>query len=78
MGENVTIRFVSDSKRNCYFLKLGPMEELSPLEREFRGGDQVVVRLTRRPEKPDRADITFADGEYALEVPTEFFHVLTD
>jgi hypothetical protein len=76
MRQNVTIKFVGDRKTRCYFLKLGPMEEMHPREREFRGGDEVAVILTQRPEKPDAVDITFADGDYALEVPTEFFIIL--
>jgi hypothetical protein len=76
MRRNVKIRFVGHGEACCYFLKLGPMEEIHPREREFRGGDEVEVILTQRPEKPDAVDITFVDGDYAFEVPTEFFIVL--
>jgi hypothetical protein len=77
MAKKVKIRFAG-TRDDYYFITLGPIEEIEPREREFRGGHIVEVVLTERPGKPDAVDLTFADGEYAIEVPKEYFVVLTD
>lgn len=71
------IRFISDSEGETYYvLKLGPMADLNPLEREFAGGDEIVVKLTATIGKPECVDITFDDGQIAFEVSREYFEVI--
>ncbi len=69
------IRFNGDSG-SWYFIKLGPISELAPKEREFQGGVEAEVVLFECAGKPDVVDMTFEDGEQALEVPREFFSVV--
>src|SRR5438445_777466 len=37
---------------------MGPMDDPTPPEREFRGGDQVEVIVFERKDKPDVVDLT--------------------
>jgi hypothetical protein len=61
----------------CY-LSLGPIDEVSPTERKFKPGDTVIVTLEDIPGKPDAMNLYFSDGEFAEEVPCEFFEILSD
>jgi hypothetical protein len=70
----VSIRFSGDVD-HMYFIKLGPMDDASPPERTFRGGDEVDVVLFERNDRPGVVDLTFADGVAAYEVPREFFTI---
>jgi hypothetical protein len=74
----VLIRFVGERGKAYHYLKLGPMDLANPLEREFQGGDEVLVRLEDTPGKPDCVDICFEEGEFAIEVPKEFFEIVDD
>jgi hypothetical protein len=75
--KRVSIRFNGDVK-HLYFIKLGSMDDPSPPERTFRGGDHVDVVLFERKDKPEAADLTFPDGVAAYEVPREFFTIRGD
>ncbi len=39
------IRFVGEPGAAYHFLKLGPVNNPDPPEREFQGGDEVIVRI---------------------------------
>ncbi|MCR4414679.1 MAG: hypothetical protein NUV77_19870 [Thermoguttaceae bacterium] len=78
MARTVLIRFIGERGKAYYYLKLGPMDLANPPEREFQGGDEVVVRMEATSAKPDRVDMVFQDGEFAIEVPREFFDVVSD
>jgi hypothetical protein len=73
----VAIRFNGDGDDSSYWIKLGPIENPSPPEREFRGGDRFEVILVEREDKPDVVDLTFSDGVAAYEVPRDFFTILS-
>ncbi len=72
----VSISSNGDFDHHWYFIKLGPMDNPSPHERTFRGGDEVHVVLFERNEPPGAVDLAFTDGTTAYEVPREFFTVL--
>jgi hypothetical protein len=78
MRRRVLIRFAGERGRACHFLKLGPMDVRNPPEREFQGEEEVTVMMEETTGKPECVDIEFDDGQYALEVPKEFFVVLDD
>jgi hypothetical protein len=78
MVRKVTIRCRGGQEDSVFFLVLGPMEAPGRRERGFRGDDEVEVILAERADKPDTVDLTFSDGEYALEVPEEYFRVLAE
>ncbi|UUO07505.1 hypothetical protein M4951_04160 [Blastopirellula sp. J2-11] len=75
--KQVTIRFAGNADDTTYFLKLGPMLQYSR-EREFHGGDEIVVQMQPTPEKTDCFDLTFADGQFAIEVPGEMFAIIRE
>jgi hypothetical protein len=72
----VTIRFAGVEQKASFHLKLGPMDQLRPPEREFRGGDEVEVLMTDCIGKPDDVDLVFPDGATAYEVSREFYSVI--
>jgi len=49
-----------------------------PPTRWFDGGDEAVVQIRPTPKVPDCFDLTFDDGEFALEVPQNFFAILEE
>ena len=53
------------------------MDLSDPPEREFQGGDEVMVVITPISGKPDCVDMTFEDGQFALEVPRDFLEILS-
>ncbi|RDJ35174.1 MAG: hypothetical protein DWQ19_10140 [Crenarchaeota archaeon] len=68
-----TIRFVGKQEEMGYYLKLGSMDAHDPPEREFKGGDEVKVEIQLNDINSDCVDLTFEDGQIAIEVPKEFF-----
>jgi hypothetical protein len=78
MSREVHIRFVGEPGTTSYFLKLGPMNASNPPERQFKGGDEMIVQLEDTPGTTDCVDITFEDGAFALEVPSEMFIITRD
>lgn len=60
-----------------YYLKLGVIDLEKPLERKFKGGDVIEVKdITANKLNDECVDIIFADGEFAIEVPREFFTII--
>ena len=78
MKTRVLIRFAGESDDAWHYLKLGPLDQLDPPVREFRGGDEIIVLIDDTQDKPDCVDITFDDGAFAIEVPKEFFVVMRE
>ncbi len=76
--KRAVIRFVGNPDTAYYFLKLGPMDNPNPPEREFRGGDEVTVVIKPTPGKSDCVDLTFEDGQFAIEVSCDFFSEVRD
>ena len=72
----VKIRFLDIEGKTTFYLKLGPMDQLRPPEREFAGGDEVEVLMTDCPGKSEEADLVFPDGAIAYEVPRGFFSII--
>ncbi len=72
------IRFVDEPGEACHYLKLGPMDNPTPPEREFQGGEVVSVQMRPTDGKPDCVDMMFDDGEFAIEVPRDFFVVVCE
>lgn len=54
------------------------MDNPNPPEREFQGGEVISVRIRPTEGKPDCVDLTFEDGQFAIEVPREFFTVVRE
>jgi hypothetical protein len=69
----VSIRFNGDSE-HWYFIKLGAMDDPSPPERTFRGGDEVSVLLLEHRDEPGVVDLTFPEGIAAYQVPRVLHH----
>jgi hypothetical protein len=69
------IRFVG-GRDHSYSLKLGPIEPGAASIREFHGGDQVEVQMRPSRYGVDCFDLTFADGEFAIEVSSDYFVVV--
>jgi|GEM_PF-3826883 len=78
MGRMALIRFVGKRLRQCYFLKLGPTDAEKPPEREFRGGDEIRVQIQPNSVSEDCVDLTFEDGQFAIEVSREFFEIVEE
>lgn len=72
------IRFVGKRGEQHFWLKMGPVDVWDPRQRKFQGGDEVVVRILQNKMNPDCVDLTFEDGEFAIEVPREFFEVVAE
>ncbi len=75
MAETVLIRFAGKRGKTSYILKLGPQVS-DPPERRFEGGDEASVQFRPNALSPDCVDLTFEDGEFAIEVPREFFVIV--
>ena len=56
-----------------FCLKLGPIETISPGERQFKTGDIVEVEIKQNKNNLDAVDLTFEDGEVAEEVSIDYF-----
>jgi hypothetical protein len=78
MAEPVLIRFVGERGKAHHFLKLGPADVWNPPEREFQGGDEVMVQIQPNAINPNCVDMTFEDGRFAIEVPREFFVIVEE
>jgi len=52
------------------------MNEKTPAERMFQGGDTVAVDSIDVPGKEGYVNLTFDDDTYSLEVPRELFTIL--
>ena len=78
MADSVLIRFVGERGKAHHFLKLGPVEVWNPPEREFQGGDEITVQIHPNAINPDCVDLTFDDGQYAIEVPKDFFVIIEE
>jgi hypothetical protein len=76
MAKTVLIRFVGEKGSTYHYLKLGPVDVANPPERTFEGGDEVKVLILLNSVNPDCVDLTFADGEFAIEVPRDFFEIV--
>ncbi len=76
MAEFVLIRFAGEKEKACHFLKLGPTDVWSPPEREFQGGDEIMVQIQPNAINANCVDLTFEDGQFAIEVPKEFFVIV--
>ncbi len=72
------IRFVGEPGAAYHFLKLGPVDNPDPPEREFQGRDEVIVRIQSTAGKEDCVDLTFEDGQFAIEVPCDFFVIVRE
>ncbi len=59
-----------------YSLKLGPYDIEDRMEREFKSGQIAYVRLQETAGVPNHFDLNFDDGEYALEVSSEYFEIV--
>jgi len=78
MDDPVLIRFVGERGKSHHFLKLGPVDVWNPPEREFQGGDEVMAQIRPNAINQDCVDLTFEDGQFAIEVPREFFVIVEE
>lgn len=78
MAEFAVIRFAGKKGDAFHYLKLGPINDPNPPEREFQGGDEITVQIQPTPGKSDCVDLTFEDGQFAIEVPKEFFEIVDE
>ena len=78
MANTTLIRFVGKKGRQCYFLKLGPTDVEKPPEREFQAGDEIRVQIRPNSLNGDCVDLTFDDGQFAIEVSREFFEIVEE
>ena len=78
MTNSAVIRFVGEKGETYHYLKLGPMDIPNPPEREFQGGEEITVQIQPTPGKPDGVDLTFEDGQFAIEVPKDFFVIVEE
>ena len=78
MAELAVIRFAGEKGETFHCLKLGPIHDPNPPEREFQGGDEIAVQFKPTPGKSDCVDLTFEDGQFAIEVPREFFEIVDE
>jgi len=76
--KNAVIRFVGNPGEAYHYLKLGPMDNPNPPERGFQGGDEVTVLIQPTTGKVECVDLTFDDGQIAIEVPRDFFEIVRD
>ena len=76
MAESVLIRFVGERGKAYHFLKLGPAVDWNPPEREFQGGDEITVQIQPNAINPNCVDLTFEDGQLAIEVSRDFFVIV--
>lgn len=74
----VSIRFVGERGNDCHILKVGPTGVWQPPEREFQGGDEIMVEIRPNALSPDCVDLTFEDGLIAIEVPRDFFAIVAE
>jgi hypothetical protein len=72
------IRLVGERGAAYHFLKLGPVGDPHPPEREFQGGDEVIVRIQATAGTDDCVDLMFEDGQFAIEVPCDFFVIVRE
>lgn len=70
------IKFIGKDHNQYYLLKLGPMEDPNPSEREFIGGDIIIAQVIPTEGKNNCSDLYFEDDTFALEVPNNFFEIL--
>ncbi|PHR90926.1 MAG: hypothetical protein COA78_34350 [Blastopirellula sp.] len=75
---HAVIRFLGEPGKNFYYLKLGPIIDPNQSEREFEGGDEITVTMKTSPRGVNCVDLTFEDGEFALEVSHEYFEVVRE
>jgi hypothetical protein len=78
MAESVLIRFVGERGKAYHFLKLGPADVWNPPEREFQGGDEIRVQIQVNVINPNCVDLTFENGQFAIEVPRDFFVIVEE
>lgn len=78
MTESLLIRFAGERGKACCFLKLGPVDVCNPPEREFQGGDEVRVQIQANAKNLNCVDLRFEDGQFAIEVPREFFVIVEE
>jgi hypothetical protein len=75
---HAVIRFVGEPGEAYYYLKLGPMDNPNPPEREFQGGDEINVQIQPTAGKLNCVDLTFEDEQVAIEVPRDFFVIVRE
>lgn len=59
-----------------YWLKLGPIGSTEDEGKSFKAGNVIEV-LLKPNEHPGHSDLTFEDGTFAIEVPNEFFTIVS-
>jgi hypothetical protein len=74
--KKAVIRFVGEPGTACHYLKLGPVDAPYPPEREFQGGEEVTVLIQPTVGKTNCVDLTFDDGQFAIEVPCDYFVIV--
>ena len=76
--QHAVIRFVGEQGAAYHYLKLGPLGNANPPERQFQGGEEAAVQIQPTAGKSDCVDLTFEDGQIALEVPCDFFVIVRE
>jgi hypothetical protein len=70
------IRFIGQRGEVQYCLKLGSIGLENPTERWFDAEDEISVEINPNAINNECVDLVFLNGEYAIEVPKEFFYVI--
>ncbi len=78
MTKSAVIRFIGERGRAYYYLKLGPSDVEKPPQREFQGGDEVRVRIQPNAINEECVDLTFEDGQFAIEVSRDYFVIFDE